>query len=219
MAQIADRLALVRSMSHPYNNHSNLYTLTAAPAVDFSNETNPFDSRHRPFFGSVLDYLADQASTEQPTDVPRSIGLPWQFSTHSQFIRRAGPYASFLGHGYNPVWTEFDGQATKSVPRVSFFDRLRDVDVKDPFLGITPESRMRISKEARLLEGITLDRLDKRRSLVRQLDDQQRHMSQQSAARGLDRFMSKAYSLMTSSKVTEALDIGLEPMTGASNMA
>ena len=213
LAQLTDRLAIVRSMSHSHNNHSNLYTLTGAPAIDFSNETNPFDTRHRPFFGSVLDYLADQSPAEVPSDVPRSIGLPWQFSTYSQFIRRAGPYASFLGHGYNPVWTEFEGKATKTVPRVSFFDRGRDVEVSDPFMGITPESRMRISKEAQLIDGITLDRLDKRRSLVQQLDDQQRYMSQHSAARGLDRFTSKAYSLMTSPKISEALDIGREPMS------
>ena len=49
LAQLADRMALVRSMTHPHNNHSNLYTLTGAPAIDFSNETNP-TTRHRPFW-------------------------------------------------------------------------------------------------------------------------------------------------------------------------
>lgn len=211
LACLTDRFALVRSMTHPHNNHSNLYTLTGAPAVDFSSETNPFDSRHRPFFGSVLDYLADQAGSEEPSDVPRTIGLPWQFSAFAPFSRRAGPYASFLGHGYNPVWTEFSGRATKTVPRVSFFHALGDVNVADPFLGITPESRLRISKEAQLRDGITLDRLSRRRSLVKQFDDQQGYLNELSVGKGHDRFAAKAYSMITSAKVRDALDVGLEP--------
>jgi hypothetical protein len=212
ISTIAHRLAIVRSMTHPYNNHSNLYTLSGAPAVDFTSETNPHDIRHRPFFASVLDYLADQAGTRDPNDVPRNIALPWRFSSFSPFVRRAGPYATFLGHGYNPVWTEFQGEATKNVPRVSFFHAFGDVSVKDPYLGITPESRLRISQVAQLRDGITLDRLNRRRSLVEQFDDQQRHLSETIAGRGHDRFMGKAYSMISSPKVPVALDVGQEPM-------
>ncbi|MFN9977486.1 MAG: DUF1501 domain-containing protein, partial [Phycisphaerae bacterium] len=55
LSRITDRMAIVRSMTHDNNNHSNLYTLSGAPAIDFSSETNPSETRHRPFFGSVLD--------------------------------------------------------------------------------------------------------------------------------------------------------------------
>lgn len=213
LAKITDRLAIVRSMTHPHNNHSNLYTLTGAPAIDFSNETNPHDIRHRPFFGSVLDYLAEQSLSDSTSDVPRNIALPWQFSSEGFFVRRAGPYASFLGHGFNPVWTEFSGKATRKVSRVSFFDALNRVEVADPFLGITPDSRLRISTDAQLREGITLDRLDKRRSLVGQFDNQVTHLNDALAGKSLDRFTAKAYSMMTSSKVRDALDVGLEPMS------
>ncbi|MEZ6059376.1 MAG: DUF1501 domain-containing protein [Planctomycetaceae bacterium] len=213
LSGLTGKMALIRSMTHDHNNHSNLYTLSGFPAVDFSSETNPFDTRHRPFFGSVLDYLADRDGTGERPELPRNIGLPWQFSNFAPFSRRAGPYGSFLGHGYNPVWTEFDGKATRSVPRVSFFNQLRDVEVADPFLGITPESRLRISKDAQLRDGLTLDRLDRRRSLLHQLDDQRRHLSEQMAGRSLDRFAGMAYSLMTSSKLHDALDVGREPMS------
>jgi hypothetical protein len=213
LACLTDRMALVRSMTHDHNNHSNIYTLSGAPALDFSSESNALDTRHHPFFASVLDYLADQAGTKDPQDVPRNIALPWKFSTYSQLVRRAGPYASFLGHGYNPVWTEFDGTATRNVSRVSFFDALGRVEVADPYLGITPESRLRISTEAQLRDGLTLDRLDRRRSLVQQLDDQQRHLNQHMAGRSLDRFTGKAYSMLTSNTVRDALEIGNESMS------
>lgn len=212
LAQVADRMALVRSMTHEHNNHSNLYTLTGHPAVDFSSETNPLDSRHHPFFGSVLDYLADQSGSAGPPELPRNIGLPFKFSTFSPVFRRAGPYGSFLGHGYDPVWTEFDGKATESVSRISFFDGLKGVPVADPFLGITPESRLRISKEARLRPELTLDRLHSRRTLLQQLDGQTRQLNESLAGKSLDRFSEMAYSLMTSQTLRDALDVGREPM-------
>jgi hypothetical protein len=213
LAYLADRMALVRSMTHDHNNHSNLYTLSGAPAIDFSSETNPYDTRHRPFFGSVLDYLADRTGSEGVPEVPRNIGLPWRFSSFTPFVRRAGPYASFLGHGYNPVWTEFEGEATKKVSRVSFFDLLNDVQVADPNLGITPESRLRISKEAQLHESLTVDRLMRRRSLLQDLDEPRRVYNDHSGGRSLDRFTEMAYTMMTSSKVRDALDVGQEPMS------
>jgi hypothetical protein len=110
------------------------------------------------------------------------------------------------------VWTEFDGAPTKSVGRVSFFDQLRSVPVRDPFLGITPESRLRVSSAARLRDELTLDRFDRRRSLLEQLDDEQRRLGETEAARSRDRFQSMAYSLITSQRLRTALDVGLEPM-------
>nr|MBC8289352.1 DUF1501 domain-containing protein [Planctomycetota bacterium] len=198
--------------THKYNNHSNLYTLSGHPAVDFGSETSPFDSRHHPFFGSVLDYLADQKGADPVQTIPRTMGLPFRFSTYSPVFRRAGPYGAFLGHGYDPVWTEFEGEATKEVPRVSFFSRLKDVPVKDPFLGVTPESRLRVSKDAQLRSEMTLDRLDRRRSLLEQFDAESRRLDESSATRSLDRFQEMAHSLITSQKLRDALDIGQESM-------
>lgn len=211
LSRVADRLAIVRSMTHDHNNHSNLYTLSGFPAIDFTSETNPFDSRHHPFFGSVLDYLADQRGQRSTAGVPRNIGLPFRFSTYSPLFRRAGPYASFLGAGYDPVWTEFDGKATSKVARVVLFDQNQTQDIEDPYLGITSESRLRISKDARLSTEITLDRLNSRRSLLEQLDEQQRELDQSLAGQSLNRFNGMAYSLMTSSTLQTALDIGREP--------
>ena len=213
LAQLTDRLALVRSMTHDHNNHSNLYTLTGHPAENFSSETNPFDNRHHPFFGSVLDYLSEGHSPAAATHMPRNIGLPFRFSSYSPFTRRSGPYGAFLGHGYDPVWTEFHGQATKTANRVSFFRRLKGVDVADPFLGITPESRLRLTAAARLRAGVSLDRLDKRRSLLEQFDSGQRQLNESRAGASVDRFQSMAYDLLTSEKLRHALDIGQEPMS------
>lgn len=211
IAAVADRLALLRSMTHEYNNHSNHYTLTGYPTANFPSETNPEDSRHHPFFGSVLDYLADSGRPDVRPEMPRNIGLPFRFSTYSPVFRRAGPYGAFLGHGYDPVWTEFDGEATTKVTRSSFFQR-KDVVVEDPYLGITSESRLRVSQAARLGPEMTLDRLDRRRSLLGQLERGSRRFENSRAGQSMDRFREMAFSLMTSSKLARALDVGEEPM-------
>jgi len=212
MAKLMDRIAVVRSMTHKYNDHSNHYTLTGYPTVDFASETNPLDSRHHPFFGSVLDYLADRRPGADRPEMPRNIGLPWKFSNHSPVFRRSGPYGAFLGQGYDPVWTEFDGTATTSVKRASFFQK-KDVEVKDPFLGITPKSKLRISKAARLRDEMTLDRLNRRRSLLEQLEGEAKRFEQSQAGRSVDRFREMAYSLMTSKTLRTALDFAQEPMS------
>ena len=211
IAKVTDRIALIRSMTHENNNHSNLYTLTGYPAVDFSSETNPADSRHHPFFGSVLDYLEDQRHPEQQPDLPRNVGLPFQFSKYSPVFRRAGPYGAFLGHAYDPVWTEFDGKGTRQAVRRSFFQK-KDVHVNDPFLGVDPDSRLRITRAARLTQEMTIDRLNRRRSLLEQLEHESRRIDEGLPTQSLDRFRGMAYSLMTSPKLRRALDVGREPM-------
>lgn len=205
LAKRVDRLALLRSMTHPYNNHSNHYTLTGYPTVNFASETNPHDDRHHPFFGSILDYLAG----ERPEGVPRNLGLPWRFSRHS-LVQRSGPYGAFLGSGYDPVWTDLDGKPTKTVSRVSFFRGLKSVDIKDPFMGITPESRLIVSKDMQLRADLTLDRLERRLSLLEQLDKLQQRVDGGVEMSSVDRFHEMAMSLLTSEKLKRALDVGQE---------
>ncbi len=181
---------IIRSMSHPYNIHGAAYALTGTPTTDIPMELNPRDSRHWPFFGSVLDYLAGHAG-KKSRDVPLSVGLPWKFSSHSEPFRRGGPYAGFLGSGYDPVWAEFHGKATQP----------------DPYRGIESDGRFQIGQPG--LPAITLDRLDRRRSLLSQLDRAQRRADTGGA--GFARHQQLALELMTSSTVARALDVEREP--------
>jgi hypothetical protein len=210
-ARVMHQATIIRSMSHPYNIHGAAYALTGTPTTDIPMELNPRDSRHWPFFGSVLDYLASRRrlkpattdnSTDSPTadrsrrlqpaeDVPLSVGLPWKFSSRSEPFRRGGPYGGFLGSGYDPVWAEFHGKTTQP----------------DPYRGIDSDDRFQIGQPG--LSAITLDRLDRRRSLLSQLDRAQRRTD--IAGAGFARHQQLALELMTSSKVARALDVDREP--------
>jgi hypothetical protein len=193
-ARLMHLTTLVRSMTHPYNIHSAAYTLTGIPVTDIPLELNPHDARHWPFIGSVLDYLQTRRDGGKRRDMPLNMGLPWKFSSRSEPYRRGGPYGGFLGGGYNPVWGEFAGDAPRD----------------DPFRGITPQGRFQVSQAG--APELTLDRLDGRRSLLQQLDQQRHAFSGTAAAQSFDRQQQMAFDLVTSPKMRRALDLDAEPI-------
>ncbi len=187
-ARVMHHATLLRSLSHPYNIHSAAYALTGVPTTDIPMELSPRDARHWPFFGSVLDYLDVRRARRQ---VPLNVALPWKFSSRSEPFRRGGPYGGFLGSGYDPVWGEFRGSATKG----------------DPYGGIAPGAAFEVGQPG--APTLTLDRLARRRSLLGQLEREQKRVG--AAGRGFDRHQQMALDLMTSSKMRRALDVGREP--------
>jgi hypothetical protein len=210
LARVLDRATVVRSMTHPYNIHSAAYALTGVPQVDIPMELNPYDSRHWPYIGSVLDFLERQQNPKIMPPVPRNMAMPFQFSSRCGQFTRGGPYGGFLGQSYNPVWTEFEGEASKTVGR---WTGAAAADVRDPYLGIQPEGRFLVSRAAQLQPEITLDRLNRRRDLLSQFDRGRRDLSDSGLVEAQDRFEQMAFSLISSEPIRAALDIGREPAT------
>jgi hypothetical protein len=207
-ARVMDRCTVVRSLTHPYPIHGVAYALTGAPHIDVPMELNPRDSRHWPFIGSVVDYL-DRPGT-RPRSVPANIALPWPFSSRRVGeVPRAGPYAAFLGGAYHPVWGEFVGDGNRAVTKTL---RNESLTVNDPYVGVTPAGRFELASATRLPAELTLDRLDARRSLLRQFDDARRDLERTDAGRERDRFQQMAWSLIGSERLRIALDLEREPL-------
>ena len=91
-AKIADRLTVVRSMTHPYPIHCCAYVMTGMPNYGIPLETQPRHPDHWPFMGSVVDYLDTQRTGSRMPAVPRNIGLPWRFCSRGSSFNQAGPY-------------------------------------------------------------------------------------------------------------------------------
>ena len=107
-----------------------------------------------------------QAPAESP--VPRNLVLPWAFSSQRVGeVARAGPYGGFLGQAYDPICTEFVGKGTKKARKTLTDQVWEDVE---PYRGITPESRFQLSAVSQLGPELTLDRLDRRRTLLEQIE-------------------------------------------------
>jgi hypothetical protein len=208
-ARIMDRVTVVRSLTHPYPLHGVAYALTGVPQIDVPMELNPRDSRHWPFLGSVVDYLGRRTAGRKPRPVPDNIALPFPFSSRRVGeVARAGPYAAYLGGAYNPIWAEFHGQATRR--RVKTLQEQK-LDVAEPYMGVTADSRFELATATELPRDITLDRLDVRRSLVEQFDRTRRDLSAAESGRGFNRYREMAYNLIGSEKVRTALDLNREP--------
>lgn len=208
IAKVMDRLTIVRSMTHPYPVHGVAYALSGMPTYTPAIEANPRASEHWPFIGSVVDYLGARSGGGARPAMPRNIGLPWRFGSKSSLPTLAGPYAAFLGQAHDPIWTDFDGRGTKVVPRLS--DNQTN-DVYDPFAGVELQGRFRLSDAGELPSDITPARLDLRRSLLEQLDRTRSWLDATGNVRHFDAQSQMAYSLLSTSRVREALDIHQEP--------
>ncbi len=208
-AQVADRLTLIRSMTHPYPLHASAYTLTSIPTIDVPLQMSPRDPRHWPFIGSVVDYLADRRG-EPAGSIPRSVGLPWRLSSRRPYAAgdNAGPYGAWLGAGYDPLWTDFEGRGTRESTYTFGNETIRCFD---PYGPLAPDGRFTLSADAQLQPGLTLDRLNHRRSLLEQFDEQRRAFDQRAEQRGFDQARAQAFSYLTTSQLREALDVAREP--------
>src|SRR5205085_482671 len=182
MAKVMDRTTVLRSLTHPYPLHGVAYALTGVPSIDVPLELAPHDSRHWPFFGSVVEYIESQRRNEQAS-VPSNIALPFRFSTQRiGEVFRAGPYAAFLGSQFDPLWADFRGTANKGITKT-----LRDMTFTepDPYVGIADGSYFVVPNASQLQPELTLDRLSTRKGLVAQLNQNLPRLIESTTARAL----------------------------------
>lgn len=207
MAQVMDRVTVLRSLTHPYPLHGVAFALTGVPSIDVQMELSPHDPRHWPYFGSVVEYVEDKKRAHQPA-VPSNMALPFKFSTKRVGeVHRAGPYAAFLGSQYDPLWADFIGTATKGITKT-----LRDMTYtqNDPYIGIADDSYFVVPSASSLQAEVTLDRLNTRKSLLGQLNDQLHGISSTAAGQSLSKHQQSAISLLESPQLSQALDLRKE---------
>lgn len=110
-AQVAQRLCVVRSMTHKFTNH------IAGTYIALTGSTNQPDADREahgedfPGPGAVLNYLH-----RGPTSVPRSVSLPNWLSIPGPSNRMPGQYGGFLGGVYNPFLLEGNPAAKEYRP-------------------------------------------------------------------------------------------------------
>jgi hypothetical protein len=188
MARWMHRAALVRSVNHKAGCHNCLpsYTGYAQPMPD----QHPRDS-DPPSMGSVCEYL-----NPRPEDMPAYVYMP-SWLGWGQAFRRAGPYGGFLGRRYDaltsecqPFWDKQGGAPGPGYPQT-----VRG----EPILSDTV-----------LSAEMTIDRLDRRRDLLKQIDAECRRLEAQPAVGSYQRTQKRAFDLLTTSKVRSAFDLKKE---------
>jgi hypothetical protein len=189
MSRWMHKVALVRSLNHKAGCHNTLpsYTGFEQPLPDI---TRPLDSMP-PSMGSVCEYLRGDRG-ELPDYVYMPCYLGW-----GQGIRRPGPYGGFLGQRYDALYTECSPTATAP-------ESQRGQGKPVTVLGCP---RLPTST---LSEGITLDRLDGRRTLTSQFEEKLRSVESRPELDRFSRARRRAFDLLTSNRVREAFDLERE---------
>lgn len=193
-ARVLDRCTLVRSMAHQFPIHNASYTLTGNP------DTEKIEGRQRnpdqwPYIGGVVDYLSsERGDRSKKHGVPVNVMLPWRQSLFARPNKRSGTFGGFLGTNYDPLWTEFDGEAP----------------LGDPFRAITPDGRFRFG--AGNGPAVSLDALDRRRSLLAQFEQGQSALEASTAARSYSDQRERAIDFLAAADVHDAVELDREPI-------
>jgi hypothetical protein len=181
------RCAIIRSVHHKAGCHNTLPGFSGSEQAVDVNDPIPKDS-FPPGMGSVCEYLKPPN-----VEVPHYVALPsylgWGFA-----LKRPGPWGGFLGKRYDPLCSECKPIIDPKPPAGR-----RPMWLGQPYLA-----------DATLGADLTLDRLDTRRTLLEQLDDQQRRIESSGVLDSFDRVRRRAFGLLTASKLKTAFDLDAE---------
>ena len=106
-AKIADRLCLVRSMTHQFNNHIAGTYIALTGSTQQPNQDREAHTDDFPGPGAILNAL--QKATPS---TPRSVSLPTWLSIPGPSNRMPGQYGGFLGSVHDPFL--IDGDPSKA---------------------------------------------------------------------------------------------------------
>jgi Protein of unknown function (DUF1501) len=181
------KAAIVRSAYHNGGCHKNLPMYTG---YDVNLPDEEFRDGDPPSMGSVCAYVDRERQRELPTYafVPCSLG--W-----GEMRKKAGPHGGFLGRRFDPFCTEC----------TAYVDHPPDEIWKPQVVRGEPKLT-----HTELPEGMTLDRLQGRKRLMEQFDEEFRNIEQGRDLGNFPRQQQLAFEMLTSSKVREAFDISRE---------
>jgi hypothetical protein len=187
MSRWMHKTVILRSVYHKGGCHNNLPMYTGwdvpPPDIDSARATDP------PSMGSVCAFLEKRRGL-LPTYVYLPCPLGWGEHKH-----KPGAGSGFLGQRYEPVCTEC----------VAYVDHPPDKQYNPQTVRGEP-----IVPGIELKEGLTLDRLDSRRTLLQQMDTQLRRADAQPALRGYNSNQQRAFDLITSASLRSAFDLRQE---------
>jgi len=192
-AKLMHKATVIRSITHGYNAHNPLAMMTGF--AEGQNGQLTADRTDPPDIGAICQYLEMGAH-----DMPGAVCMPcypgWGESTEYPGIRRPGPYGGYLGSQYDPLFSDCKPRFDRKPSRI-YYDPVRPMgDPAMPSLAALPE--------------MTANRLDRRRSVLGQLDGSFARQHKSGAVERMDEFQQRAFGMLTSSKTRDAFDLSKE---------
>lgn len=196
LADRSDKYCVVRTVNHPQNDHNGTHIIQTGhpiPPADRGAANVDATDKDWPAYGSVISYL-DQQRTKAAPDFPAYVYLP-RLLGHFAGYDINGQYAGWLGKAWNPMATRIQARNSSDNP---YFRDCTDDELDFRLNGL--ES----------VPDVTLDRLDHRRTLLTQLDDERRRIDRHSAVRSYAGLENRALQLLSSPRIAEAFDLRRE---------
>jgi hypothetical protein len=198
---MSDKYAVIRTLTHEQNDHNACHIIQTGhvmpPAERGPARVNATE-KDWPAYGSVVEYLdrlADQRRQDQERrDFPSYVYLPNRLG-HIQGYDRSGQYAGWLGQTFNPLATKIAKRDAKDNP---YFRACTDEELDFRVEGVEKHA------------GLTLDRMNRRVSLLEQFDASRRELDAVRSVRDFGRARQRALDLVTSEKMRAAFDIRRE---------
>jgi uncharacterized protein (DUF1501 family) len=200
LAARSRRWALVRSLSHPTNDHSLGHHIMLTGRSDTPPGFSP--SRPQPTDYPSIASVAG-ALVSRGNHLPSTVALPFPYIHHTGRII-PGQFAGQMGPRHDP-WLL---QAAHNCPGYGACPHCIDHQRRRHQHAGTPVFQ---TPNLRLPEGLSQARLGERRGLLAMVERQQRHLDQLAAVSALDRDRASAWSLLTSGRVRAAFDLDNEP--------
>jgi hypothetical protein len=189
--------------------HMDMYDLKPDAPKEFRGEFNPIATNvagiqiceHMPLQAKMFDKLAcvrSIVSTDEHSDSLVMTG-------YAERDNRIANHPSF-----GSVISKLRGGATSEVPPFVSLRGMSRYGTEPGFLGIahrpfTPGGAA--LQNLRLPRDVSLDRLEQRKALIAGFDDVRRDLDTNGTMAGMDSFTSRAFEMVTSGTVRDALDI------------
>jgi Protein of unknown function (DUF1501) len=198
LAQRSHLFALVRSLTHPYNGHSegHLAMLTGRTPMPPGFDANSPRPTDWPSMAALANHL-----TIPRNNLPPAVILP-QALIHYTGRTIPGQFAGQLGSRWDP-WiikaaSECVSQAYGACPDCFRHDQLPHQHTAQPIFQ---------APNLTLPDGLGLTRLGTRMSLLRAVDEQRRELDRQGSTLSLCRFRQQAISLLADARTRQAFDV------------
>lgn len=188
LAQWMHRGTLIRTFSHMFNSHDPLPFMTGFTDDKPTAQALPTDP---PDIGAICQYLG-----LGPTDMPGAVCMPCFPGSGQMSWRRRGPYGGFLGKQYDPLFTLCKPTFGRE-PKIQHYDPVMPIGEPLP-------------PTADNLPDMTVQRLDRRKSLVSQIDGQFADAHASRAVTTMSDAQRRAFLMLTSSRTRDAFDLKLE---------
>ncbi|MDA0285286.1 MAG: DUF1501 domain-containing protein [Planctomycetota bacterium] len=208
LAQTSDKYCVVQTLNHSQNDHNGSHIIQTGrmmpPAERGPARVNAAPNDW-PAIGSVVEYMERKANGKRTRSLPDYIYLP---NRHGQIqldgrYDRLGQYAGWLGAEHNALATRIHKKAGQKSPYCTgdnpYYRDCSDDELTFQFEGLSPP------------DSVTVDRLDRRRSLLQQFDVRAKQLAETNSLTGYNSAQSSVWNLLTSDTLRAALDIRREP--------